>query len=132
MKNRFYEKEQSQRREVYLLAARNPWLVWRLQALRAGYVPPLLPGEIPPELVGIPLGPRQEEYQIDPLLEQAKRIRNRERRLMRRVFLFIIIGGILLAGMGVFLASRNYTAFKIPLLDVMIPRIEGTSPVQAK
>ena len=45
-----YERDIACRREAYIMAKRSPWHLWSAQALRAGYVPPLVPGTIPPDI----------------------------------------------------------------------------------
>ncbi|HPA46215.1 MAG TPA: hypothetical protein PLZ55_03460 [bacterium] len=52
-----YERDLLCRREAYIMAKRSPWHLWSVQALRAGYVPPLIPGTIPPDIPRIlPVG----------------------------------------------------------------------------
>ena len=41
-----YERDLLCRREAYIMAKRSPWHLWSVQALRAGYVPPLIPGTV--------------------------------------------------------------------------------------
>ncbi|MFH1742852.1 MAG: hypothetical protein ABIH23_27935 [bacterium] len=45
-----YERDIICRREAYIMAKRSPWHLWAAQALRAGYIPPLVPGTIPPDI----------------------------------------------------------------------------------
>ena len=45
-----YERDVACRREAYIMAKRSPWHLWAAQALRAGYIPPLVPGTIPPDI----------------------------------------------------------------------------------
>ena len=52
-----YERDLLCRREAYIMAKRSPWHLWSVQALRAGYIPPLIPGTIPPDIPRIlPVG----------------------------------------------------------------------------
>ncbi|MEW6236292.1 MAG: hypothetical protein AB1656_12975 [Candidatus Omnitrophota bacterium] len=116
---RFYESEHEQKRETYLLAVRNPWLVWRLQALRAGYVPPLLPGRIPPDMLRLPIA-RQEEYHIEPLIKHAKRMHLQESKFAKRIVTLIVIGFIILMGMTFTLALREGPSFQIGIIEKML------------
>jgi hypothetical protein len=43
-----YEREAARRREAHILAKTSPWHLWASLAQRAGYIPPLIPGAIPP------------------------------------------------------------------------------------
>ena len=45
-----YERDIACRREAYIMAKRSPWHLWSVQALRAGYIPPLVPGTIPSDI----------------------------------------------------------------------------------
>jgi hypothetical protein len=123
MKNSFYEEDRQKRKEAYLLAKGNPWLLWRLQAFRAGYVPPLLPGRIPPELLGIPLGP-PEDYTAEELVKHANEIRVRERHYLSKMFTVLIISMSLFIGLSIFLQIKTGSRFRIPVLESLIPRVE--------
>ena len=116
------DNSQARVRETYLLANRNPWMLWRLQALRAGYIPPLLPGQIPPELAGIMLGHKDREYAIDPLLEQAKKVRGWQRGLISKFFMVILTVTLLLGSLGIAFSLLSTTRFKVSLVDVLLPR----------
>jgi len=115
----FYEREHEQKRETYLLAVRNPWLVWRLQALRAGYVPPLLPGRIPPDMLRLPAA-RQDDYRIEPLIKHAKRMHVQQSKLAKRIVTLIVIGFIIIMGMTFTLALREGPSFQIGMIEKMI------------
>ena len=121
MTEKINEKERTQRQEVYLMASRNPWMVWRLQAFRAGYVPPLLPGQIPPELANLS---KNEEYHVEPLLEHTNRIKTRERKLILKLFTIIIIGILLIVGLSVSLSFKQKSRFRFGIIDAIIPRSE--------
>ncbi len=118
MKNSFYEEDRQKRKEAYLLAKGNPWLLWRLQAFRAGYVPPLLP-----ELLGIPLGP-PEDYTAEELVKHANEIRVRERHYLSKMFTVLIISMSLFIGLSIFLQIKTGSRFRIPVLESLIPRVE--------
>ncbi len=117
------QSEYIYKKEAYLLANRDPWLLWRLQALRAGYVPPLVNGKIPPELVGVHFG-KKEDYDIEPLKEQAARMRSHERGLIPKLFVILLIGGLLMGGFCYYLYTSTDTKFKINLIHALMPRNE--------
>ncbi|MBN2326840.1 MAG: hypothetical protein JXR73_06775 [Candidatus Omnitrophica bacterium] len=112
------------RKEAYLLAKGNPWLLWQLQAYRAGYIPPLLPGQIPPELAGVTFGAK-DEYDADELAQHAKDVQNRERHYLAKTFILLIISIGLFIGLSVFVQYKIGDHFRIPLLDSIIPRMEN-------
>ncbi len=130
MTEKFYEKERNRKKEVYLMASRNPWMVWRLQALRAGYVPPLLQGQIPPDLANIPVGFRDEEYRVEPLLEHATRMKAEDRKIFSKIFSIIIIGIILIAALSFTLAFKQKSKYRFGLIDAIIPRTEETRIIE--
>ena len=111
------------RKEAYLLANRDPWLLWRLQALRAGYVPPLIHGKIPPELHGVRFG-QKEDYDIEPLKEQAQRMKMQERGLIPKLFVILLIGGLLMTGFCYYLYTSASERFKVNLINALMPRNE--------
>lgn len=115
------------KREVRLLASRDPWLLWRLQALRAGYVPPLIPGHIPPDMAGgfieRPRG-GERPYNIEPLVQQAREERGRIRGLIPRFLLAVMIAVLTMAGAAAFLSTLDGAKFKINLIHALLPRYE--------
>lgn len=111
------------KKEAYLLANRDPWLLWRLQALRAGYVPPLINGKIPPELLGVRFG-QKEDYDIEPLKEQAHRMKMHERGLIPKLFVILLIGGLLMSGFCYYLYNSASERFKVNLINALMPRNE--------
>ena len=113
MKKKFYEEDRQKRKEAYLLAKGNPWLLWRLQAFRAGYVPPLLPGQIPRDLIGVPLGP-QEDYNAEELVKHANQVRTRERHYLSKMFTILVITMTLLIGLSLFVQYKTEAAFAFP------------------
>lgn len=131
MNKRFYEKDREQRREAYLMASKNPWLVWRLQAFRAGYVPPLILGQIPPDLAHVHLGTRQEEYKIDPLIEHANRYKKQERTFLRKTFILLVLITMLLLGLGITLATQFGSSFRIGILEPHSPRVHSSTLIHA-
>ncbi len=106
------------------MASRNPWMVWRLQALRAGYVPPLLPGQIPPDLAKLPLGLHDADYRVEPLLQHTDRMKQQERKIMSKIFSFILIGILFVAALSISLAFKQNSGFRFGLIDAIIPRSE--------
>lgn len=111
------------RKEAYLLANRDPWLLWRLQALRAGYVPPLVNGKIPPELQDIHFG-KKDDYNIEPLKQQAKRMRGHERGLIPKLFVILVIGALFMGGFCYVLYNSASERFKVNLINALTPRNE--------
>lgn len=128
MKKYFYEDDRQKRKEAYLLAKGNPWLLWRLQVFRAGYVPPLLPGRIPRELIGIPLGP-QDDYDAEDLAKHANQVRIRERHYLVKMFTVLMISMALFVGLSMFVQLKMGSRFRIPLIEAMFPRIESTQTI---
>lgn len=124
MNDNAHDNERQKKREAYLMASRDPWLVWRLQALRAGYIPPLLPGQIPSDLARIPLGPRQDEYHIEPLLQHADKVRIRERSYIWRAFIALIVTILIFCGISFGLAITTGSKFRIGIVDRFLPHIE--------
>src|SRR5690606_18504129 len=111
MSNYNPEKERAKKREAYLLAAKNPWLVWRLQAFREGHTPPLLVGHLPEEYNRIKYK-ATEEYSADTLVEHAKTVRKRERVFLRRMVLVLLVGFLLFAAGSFTLAFKEGSNFK--------------------
>jgi hypothetical protein len=130
MKRYFYENDRQKKGEAYLLAKGNPWLLWRLQVFRAGHTPPLLHGQIPRELVGIPLGP-QEEYHVEDLIKHANQVRVRERHFLIKMLTTLMISMTLLIGLTMLVQYKLGSRFRIPLFESIYPRIEATQ-VQIK
>ncbi|MBD3265773.1 hypothetical protein GF373_03820, partial [bacterium] len=92
------KKDKHISKETYLLAARNPWLVWRLRALEAGYVPPLLQGELPPDMT--PLLPKEKEYQSEPLKKHASTVRVKQKSMLfQKMWVAIVISILLILGL---------------------------------
>lgn len=119
-------------KEAYLLANHDPWLLWRLQALRAGQVPPLLNGKIPPDLAGLTFGKKEKDYDIEPLMKQAKRIRSHERGLIPKFFVILLTGALLIGGFGFYLYTTHGVRFKVPMLNSLLPKNEQTYEIWYK
>ncbi|MGC9327184.1 MAG: hypothetical protein ACP5I1_06100 [Candidatus Hinthialibacter sp.] len=124
MSNKSKDDVKQKRKEAYLLAKGNPWLLWQLQAYRAGYIPPLLPGQIPPELAGLTFGAK-EEYKAEELAQYAKDIQYRERHFLAKTFILLILSIILFIGLSIFIHYKIGDHFRIPLLDSFLPRVEN-------
>ena len=114
--------------EMYLMANRNPWLVWRLKALDAGHVPPLLPGRIPPEMARIAFGSEEEAYQPDVLAKHARWFTTNQRRLIRRGFAVCLVGFLLVATVAFLYVWKVGNDYRFGLIDSLLPRIERTQP----
>jgi hypothetical protein len=123
------EKKQNQS-EMYLMANRNPWLVWRLKALDAGHVPPLLPGRIPPEMAQAAFGNNEETYEPDVLAKHARWFTSNQRRLIRRGFTVCLIGFLLVATVAFLYVWKVGNDYRFGLIDSLLPRIERTQPPQ--
>ncbi len=121
--NQFYEEDRLKRKEAYLMAKGNPWLLWRLQAFRAGYIPPLLPGSIPADMIGIPLGP-QDDYNAEQLVKHANNVRVREKSYLAKMFTVLVITATLLFSLSFFLHYKTGSKFRIPMLDSMSPLMQ--------
>lgn len=115
-----YENERQKRREQYLLASKNPWLLWRLEVYKAGYIPPLVMGKIPPELAKIPLGKKREEYDVEPLIRHAEHVRETERSFVKRAFTTMLITMLLLIALSVTYAVKTGNHFQIGFLDAIL------------
>ncbi len=132
MNDKTQNDEHQKKKEAYIMASRDPWLVWRLQALRAGYVPPLLPGQIPANLAHLPLGQPQEEYCAEPLIQHATRVRLREKSFIFRAFIWLIIGFIIFCGLSFALTMTTGGKFRIGILDTLMPHMEQTHTIQMR
>lgn len=117
------KKEREQRGEIYVLAAKNPLLVWRLQALRAGYTPPLLLGKIPPEMAKIQIGPTQEEYTIDPLAQHAARVRKETHSYFQRAFTLFVTLMLVICILGFIVRMKMGSSFRVGFLESIVPRV---------
>ena len=116
------EESRVRKREEYLLGARSPLLLWRLQALKAGEVPPLLPDKIPHELLQRPPGHVEKEYRIEPLVEHARRVKAKERRIGPKLLWLLLALLLFLTAIGLFTFFAGGPQFRIGLIDVLIPR----------
>ncbi len=124
MEKEFYKVDHQKRKEAYLLAKGHPWLLWRLQAFRAGYTPPLLPGRIPQELVGVSLGP-DEQYDPENLIKHANIVRIRERNYLVKMFTILMISMGLLIGVSLYLQFKTGDSFRIPIFETLIPQVSA-------
>ncbi len=97
-----YEREVACRREAYILAKKSPWHLWSAQALRQGYIPPLIPGVVPPDIPRLlPVGWNHDDAETSCSLgklrmeKQAEsRWNNFARQAMGYVFSLIILASI--------------------------------------
>lgn len=119
MNNTIYKSDHEHKKEAYLLASRSPWLVWRLQALKAGYVPPLVHGQIPQGMLKVP-GSNFEDYQIDPLVKHANRVKKRESKLAKRLVFLLSVFAITLMGIVVVYSLMQGSSFRIGLIETLI------------
>ncbi|NPU99678.1 MAG: hypothetical protein HPY51_21005 [Candidatus Omnitrophica bacterium] len=125
MKDPALAKEQDIRREAYLLASRNPWLLWRLKILESGYLPPLVPGEVPPELLQITHQIQaSREYHAKPLLDHAKEMRVREKQYFTKIFTILMLTVTLIFGLSFLLALKQTHKFRIGVIEALLPRAE--------
>jgi hypothetical protein len=120
------QKKQSDiNREKYMLASRNTWLIWRLRAIEAGYVPPLLPGKIPPELLDI--FTKDEDYHVEPLIEHAEKMKVYQRNwLSKKVWLSVFIAVMFILGLTASYQLRDKPQFRIGLIEALTPKVEMT------
>lgn len=117
------------RREAYLLASRNPWLLWRLKILESGYVPPLVPGEVPPELLRITQQAQAAgDYRLEPLLDHAEAVRNREKHYLLKMFTIVMITVTLVFGLSFLLALKQTNKFRIGVIEALLPRAALQAP----
>ncbi|MFB3784819.1 MAG: hypothetical protein ACE15F_00475 [bacterium] len=117
------------RREAYLLASRNPWLLWRLKILESGYVPPLVPGEVPPELLRITQQAQAAgDYRLEPLLDHAEAMRNREKHYLLKMFTLVMITVTLVFGLSFLLALKQTNKFRIGVIEALLPRAVLQAP----
>jgi len=125
------QPENNRRREAYVLASKNPWLLWRLEAFREGHTPPLLVGELPHEFSRLSYNNHHvEDYNIDPLLQHADRVRKNENKFVRRMFVVVLIGFLLFSAASITLAIKEGSKFRIGFLDAVIPKNEISNPVR--
>lgn len=107
------------------MANRNPWLVWRVKALNAGYIPPLLPGHIPPEMARLAY-PQEQPYEPETLVRHAHFFRSQQSRWIRKGFTLFVVG-FLLTVMIAFLYLWKFGAdYRFSLIDALSPKIEST------
>ncbi len=117
------------RREAYLLAARNPWLLWRLKILESGYVPPLVPGEVPPDLLRITQQAQSGgDYSVEPLLDHAETMRNREKHYLLKMFTIVMITVTLIFGLSFLLALKQTNKFRIGVIEALLPQAAIQAP----
>lgn len=120
MSEKLRNKKGSQRSELFAMASRDPWMVWRLKAMEAGYVPPLLPGQVPPEMLRATLGMLDDGYQAKPLVDHAKQFENRQRKSIQKLFTLVLTGFILLATLGFVYAINTESNFSIGFVEALI------------
>ncbi len=113
-----YHLNEEQRREAYLMASRNPYLLWRLQAFRAGHVPPLSMQRIPRELLNLPI-PKEEDYHVEPLIEHAKRYRKKERKTARKVMTVLLLTVVFFFGFLILFSLKDGQSFQIGLVQAL-------------
>jgi len=133
--DRRYEIDRKKKKEAYLLASRNPWLVWRLQVLRMGYIPPLLTDKIPPDLLEVTLGAKNREHleaegEIHPDGTQAAR--PPETKMMTTLLSLLIAGLLLLAGLSLTVAFKGGKHHRLGLIDALLPRSEENVKTESK
>lgn len=116
------QKEQ-QNREACLMAHRDPWLVWRLRALELGYIPPLLPGKVTPEMVK--LLSQEEEYDVQPLLDHTEKVVTTQRHTLAKRLLMTILAGLLLVmGLTYSYSFRDTSTTNFPLLSSLFTKAD--------
>lgn len=123
MKKYFYEDDRQKRKEAYLLAKGNPWLLWRLQVFRAGYVPRYYRDKSPRELIRIRFR-SQDDYDAEALVKHANQVRSRERHYLAKMFTLLMISMALFIGLSMFVQYKMGNRFRIPLVESMFPRVE--------
>jgi hypothetical protein len=131
MSDSILERQRQHRREEFLLAAQNPWLLWRLQAYRAGYIPPLRIGEIPPELARVTIQTQREEYDVRPLVQHARQVRSKQRSFVRRALVLLLVGMSVLVALGISSGVQKNSNFRIEFLEEMISATQESPPIPA-
>lgn len=120
MSKKLMNTDGTQKRELFAMANRDPWLVWRLKAIDAGYVPPLLPGQVPPEMLRATLGQLTDQYEAKPLVDHARQYENRRRHTIQKLFTIVLSGFILLATLGVLYAFNSESNFDIGFMETLL------------
>lgn len=120
MKKNLKHLDREQKRELYLMANRDPWLVWRLKALESGYLPPLLPGKIPPELARETIGSLSENYDIDTLVEHAERYQSKQKVVLRRTFTILVTLFILFTSVALYVYVSMGSNFEVGLIQAIM------------
>lgn len=110
--------------ELYMMANRSPWMVWRLKALDAGYVPPLLPGRIPPEMARIGIADEEEHYEPEQLARHARWFSVQQRNVIRRGFTAFLVGFLLTVSVLVLYLWKVGADYRFGLIDSLKPRVE--------
>lgn len=123
----FVEKKAQYKREVYMLANRNPWLLWKLQILKSGQLPPLVNGRIPPELASFPFN-RSKEFDSQVLVEHAEQVKAREKKYVWKTFTAIMLAFFLFLGLSYLLAHKYKDEFRIGIVDTFFERARSPEP----
>lgn len=85
----------------------------------AGYLPPLLPGRIPPEMARATLGSLKDDYESDALIEHARRYQTQHRGMVRRMFTLFVAAFILISSLAFVYAMKTGPNFKIEFLETI-------------
>ncbi len=131
MREKRVETERDKRLESYMLANKNPWLLWRLQAFRAGHTPPLIIGQLPQNYAQMASNGQAEHYDIDPLLKHADKIRHKQHNYLKRTFIIVILSVLIFSAISITLAVKDGSKFRIGILDAIVPRIDSRIDIQS-
>lgn len=102
------------------MISRNYWLVFRMRALEAGFVPPLLPSKIPPEWIS--LFQKEDPADIVPFVESEEIADEKPKQtIFRRLWMSLFVGLLLIVGASYSYHVREKNSYRVGLLDALLP-----------